>query len=150
MTQLVKNLPAMQEMWVQSLGWEDLLRKRKATHSRILENSMDSTVHGVTKSHKQQRLSLKYSLKVTNILIVWYLSFVSCLKLYLEIDVISCHWILGVLAFVIPQSHIKVLSGTQGLQHTDLILRILWKFSWKFVPLIQTGWNSWQWFTLQL
>ena len=81
----------MQEMWVQSLGWEDLLEKRKATHSRILENSMDSTVHGVTKSRKQQRLSLKYSLKVTNILIVWYLSFVSCLKLYLEIDVISCH-----------------------------------------------------------
>ena len=33
--QLVKNLPAMQETWVQSLGWEDLLEKRKATHSRI-------------------------------------------------------------------------------------------------------------------
>ena len=26
--QLVKNLPAMQETWVQSLGWEDLLEKR--------------------------------------------------------------------------------------------------------------------------
>ena len=34
--QLVKNLPAMQETWVRSLGWEDLLEKRKATHSSIL------------------------------------------------------------------------------------------------------------------
>ena len=34
--QLVKNLPAIQETWVQSLGWEDPLEKRKATHSSIL------------------------------------------------------------------------------------------------------------------
>ena len=34
--QLVKNLPAMQETWVQSLGWEDPLKKGKATHSSIL------------------------------------------------------------------------------------------------------------------
>ena len=34
--QLVKNLPAMQETWVRSLGWEDALEKRKATHSSIL------------------------------------------------------------------------------------------------------------------
>ena len=34
--QLVKNLPAMQETWVQSLGWEDPLEKGKATHSSIL------------------------------------------------------------------------------------------------------------------
>ena len=34
--QTVKNLPAMQETWVQSLGWEDPLEKDRATHSRIL------------------------------------------------------------------------------------------------------------------
>ena len=34
--QLVKNLPAMREAWVQSLGWEDPLEKGKATHSSIL------------------------------------------------------------------------------------------------------------------
>ena len=34
--QLVKNLPAMLETWVQSLGWEDPLEKGKATHSSIL------------------------------------------------------------------------------------------------------------------
>ena len=33
---LVKNLAAMQETWVQSLGWEDPLKKRKATNSSIL------------------------------------------------------------------------------------------------------------------
>ena len=35
-SQLVKNLPAMWETWVQSLGWEDPLAKGKATHSSIL------------------------------------------------------------------------------------------------------------------
>ena len=35
-TQTVKNLPAMQETWVQSLGWEDPLEKGMATHSSIL------------------------------------------------------------------------------------------------------------------
>ena len=34
--QMVKNLPAMREGWVQSLGWEDPLEKGMATHSRIL------------------------------------------------------------------------------------------------------------------
>ena len=40
--QLVKNLPAMQETWVQSLGWEDPLEKGKATHWRIPWQSMGS------------------------------------------------------------------------------------------------------------
>ena len=35
-SQLVKNLPAMKETWVQSLGREDYLEKGKATHSSIL------------------------------------------------------------------------------------------------------------------
>ena len=34
--QMVKNLPVMQETWVQSLGWEDSLEKGMATHSSIL------------------------------------------------------------------------------------------------------------------
>ena len=53
----VKNLPAMWETWVQSLGWEDPLEKGMATHSSYscLENSMDrgawwATVHG---GHKE-------------------------------------------------------------------------------------------------
>ena len=34
--QLVKNLPAIWETWVQSLGWEDPLEKGIATHSNVL------------------------------------------------------------------------------------------------------------------
>ena len=36
MARLVKNRPAMQETWVQSLGWEDPLAKGMATHSSTL------------------------------------------------------------------------------------------------------------------
>ena len=52
-----KNLPAVQETRVRSLGWEDPLEKEMATHSSILawKNLMDrgawwTVVHGVTKS----------------------------------------------------------------------------------------------------
>ena len=34
--QMIKNLCAMQETWVQSLGWEDPLEKEMATHFNIL------------------------------------------------------------------------------------------------------------------
>ena len=34
--QRLKHLPAMQETWVRSLGWEDPLRKEMATHSSFL------------------------------------------------------------------------------------------------------------------
>ena len=59
---MVKNAPAMQETWVQSLGWEDPLEKGMATHSNILawRIPMDrgawwATVHGVKKSWTRLR-----------------------------------------------------------------------------------------------
>ena len=36
MAELVKNLRAMQDTWIRSLGWEDPVEKEKATHSSIL------------------------------------------------------------------------------------------------------------------
>ena len=52
--QLVKNVPAMWEAWVWSLGWEDPLQKGKVTHPSILAwRIQDYTVHGVTKSRTQ-------------------------------------------------------------------------------------------------
>ena len=51
-----KNLPAIQETWVRSLGQEDPLEKGMATHSRIVAwwipwtEELWTTVHGVTKS----------------------------------------------------------------------------------------------------
>ena len=53
--QLVKNLRAVRETWVQPLSWEDLLEKGKATHSSILENFMDWIGSDTT---KQLSLSL--------------------------------------------------------------------------------------------
>ena len=51
--QIVENLPAIQETQVQSLGQEDPLEKRMATHSRILAWRLPWTeepIHEVTKS----------------------------------------------------------------------------------------------------
>ena len=56
-TQTVKNLPAMKEIWVQSLGWEDPLDEGMAIHSSILawkiprdKGTWRARVHGVAKS----------------------------------------------------------------------------------------------------
>ena len=43
--QLVKNPPAMQETWFQSLGWEDLLEKGMSTHSSILAWEIPWTIY---------------------------------------------------------------------------------------------------------
>ena len=58
--QLVKNLPAMWETWVQSLDWEDPMEEGMATHSSILawRNPTDrrawwTMVHGISKSWTQ-------------------------------------------------------------------------------------------------
>ena len=45
--QMVKNLPAVQETWVQSLGWEDPLEKGKATHSSILAWRIPGTIQSM-------------------------------------------------------------------------------------------------------
>ena len=66
--QLVKNLPAVQETWVRSMGWEDPLEEGMAPYSSILtwRIPMDreacpwATIHGVAKS--QTRLGDSLSL----------------------------------------------------------------------------------------
>ena len=53
---MIKSPPAMQETWVQSLGWEDPLKKGMAAHSSILDwripdrGAWQAPVHAVTKS----------------------------------------------------------------------------------------------------
>ena len=65
--QLVKNLPAMRETWVQSLGWEDPLEKGKATHSTILAWRIPHGPWGRKESNTTERLSLlMYILFFTN------------------------------------------------------------------------------------
>ena len=57
---MVKNLPAVQETCVRSLGWEDTLEEGMETHSSILawgipvdRGAWWATVHGVTKNQTQ-------------------------------------------------------------------------------------------------
>ena len=57
---MVKNPPAMWEIWVQSLGWEDPLEEGMVTHSNTLawripldRGAWWAPVHGVTESHIQ-------------------------------------------------------------------------------------------------
>ena len=62
--QMVKNLPAMPEMWVRSLGWEDPLEEEMATHFSILawriqrRRSWRATVLGVAESGTTERTRL--------------------------------------------------------------------------------------------
>ena len=55
MAQMVKNLSAMWETWIQSLGWEDPLEEGMENHSSVLawripvdRGAWLATVHGVT------------------------------------------------------------------------------------------------------
>ena len=57
MAQLVKNLPAMWETWVHSLGWEDPLEEGKATHSCTVAWKIPWTVWSMG-SQSQTRLSI--------------------------------------------------------------------------------------------
>ena len=58
--QMVKNPPAVREIWVRSLGWKDPLEDGMATHSTILawrilkdRRAWQALVHGVAKSQTQ-------------------------------------------------------------------------------------------------
>ena len=61
---MVKNLPAIQEIQVQSLGWEDPLEKGMTTHSSILPWKIPWTEEpGELQSMGLQRVGHKWSLK---------------------------------------------------------------------------------------
>ena len=54
MTQIIKNPPAMQETWVQSLGWEDPLEEGSNLAWRIsMDRGAWQATHGIEKSLTQ-------------------------------------------------------------------------------------------------
>ena len=63
--QMVKNSPAMQETWVQYLGWEDPLEEGMTTHSSILAWSipMDKGAWQATQSMGLQRIRHDWATK---------------------------------------------------------------------------------------
>ena len=59
---MVKNLPTMQETWVQLLGWGDPLKKGMATHLSIIAWKIPwATVHEVAESWTRLRDSFTFS-----------------------------------------------------------------------------------------
>ena len=73
-TQLVKNLSAMQETWVRSLVWENSLEKGRATHSSILAwriPPMDcclpgSSLHGILQARILEWVAISFSREYSN------------------------------------------------------------------------------------
>ena len=66
--QLVKNLPAMQETWVQSLGWEDPLEKQMATTPVLLPGKSHGqrSLEGYSPwDHKQSEMTVQLNFTFT-------------------------------------------------------------------------------------
>ena len=61
MAQLVKNIPAIRETWVRSLGWKDPLEKGKATHSSILVWRIPQTVQSMVSQNQTQLSDFHFS-----------------------------------------------------------------------------------------
>ena len=77
--QLVKNLPAMQETLVQSLGWEDPLEKGKATYSSILAWRIPWTVPwGHKELDMTEQLTFHFTLMVSKLLTIMNPSPIHC------------------------------------------------------------------------
>ena len=66
MAQIVKNSPAVQETWVQSLGWEDSLEKGMASHSSVLIWEIHGQPWGRKESDTTEQLSLSLSFYKVN------------------------------------------------------------------------------------
>ena len=71
--QMVKNLPAMQQTWVQSLGWEDPLEKGMAPHFSILPWRISWTVEYVRLKEKSRELITVSFLQIQDPLLICFL-----------------------------------------------------------------------------
>ena len=72
---MVKNLPAMRETWVRSVGWEGPLKKGKANHFSILAWRIPWTVYspqGGKDSDTTEGLSLSLCLKRNTSSLTWH------------------------------------------------------------------------------
>ena len=122
---MVKNLPAMWETWVWSLGWEDPLEKGMATHSSTLAWRISWTeepVHGL-QSILLQRVGHDWMTFTKSILYSDFLQFLPSI-LFLSQDtikdsifIVSCLSSLGLLAVTISQTTWEMIWTV--LRNTD-------------------------------
>ena len=78
MAQIVKNLPAMQETWVQFLGQEDPLEKQMTTHSSILAWRISWTVEpGKLHSMVSQKVGHKVATKKKKVVLTIFSFFLN-------------------------------------------------------------------------
>ena len=123
LTQQVKNPPAMQETWVPSLGWEDLLEERMATHSSTLawripmdRGAWQATVRGVQESNMTEQLcTAQHLLQQTSVVV----------QLLSHIRVFATPWIAACQAFLsfpISQSLLKLMSVKSVMPSNHTIL----------------------------
>ena len=79
--QRIKHLPAMQETWVQSLGWEDPLEKEIATHSSILAWRIhgQGSLEGYSPCMESQRVRHNWVTFTSLTLLCWRVFFVQYL-----------------------------------------------------------------------
>ena len=106
--QLVKNLPAMRETWVWSLGWEDTLEEGKVGPLQYsgLENSMDSIVCGVAKNRTWMSDIHFASLHlwfIDNLLLVLIYA-VFAIQYVVVVKLLSCAWLCSTVVHQAPLS----------------------------------------------
>ena len=106
--QLVKNLPAMWETWVRSMGWEDPLEKGKATHSRILAGEF----YGLY-SPKESDTTERHSLSLISRLLPLYrwivFSFMDVQHFISSLvdEHLNCFWFLAIINNVSVNIHVR-------------------------------------------
>ena len=98
---MVKHLPTMQDTWLQSLDWEDLLEKEMATHSSILAWKIPWTEEpGRLESLGSQRVGHNWATSLSHSLGLWFsnthfsTSFLCCFVLFSVINGIVTLYIL--------------------------------------------------------
>ena len=129
--QLVKNLPAMQDTWIQSLGWEDLLEKGMATHSNILSWRIPWTEElGGLQSMGLQRVGHNWAIKHST----------ACVSLVAQM-VKNPH--------IMQETWVLSLGGEDALVkgmtiHSSILA---WRFPWreKSGGVWSIGSQSWTW-----
>ena len=131
MAQLVKNLPAMWETWVQSLGWEDPLEKGKATHSNILAWRIPWTI---------QSKRVRHDWAIFTCFFKFHLHLKGLSEMLLPLSLLSCPWFSPqhkchytfkdkIWANVYQTQTLNVLQTQSHLSFTTLIWSICSQFS---------------------